>query len=430
MILVFFAALGYLSYLNEGNVTLKLSENQTLEIPKIALILFSIVVGALSMLLVGVVRDTRRYIESWQSHRQQKKFLRMQETYSKGLDAVSACRYEEALELFDKIIAEDPANVNAMLRRGDIAFDLGDLKKAKEFFLKAKEARPQSIEALFSLEKIYRTEHKWQEALRYIDSVLEIDDENPKALFRKRDIYEIKKNWEALLDIQHRILKSNIPQEEKDKEDKKLLGYKYELGRHYVEQGETDKAKKILKVIIKLDKDFIAAYLALAESYIRDENAKEAEEVLIKGFEETSDLVFLVRLEDFFISLGEPGRIIALYQKAIQANPGDQKLQFFLAKLYCRLEMIDYAYETLMGIDTSTMDYPDLHILLGIIRERHSEHEKAAEEYKKALQAETPMLIPYCCSDCSYTSKEWAGRCPECSHWNTLTLDLSGTCKL
>ncbi|GBE05361.1 MAG TPA: DUF1049 domain-containing protein [Nitrospirae bacterium] len=430
LVLIFVAGLAYLALMNQGVVTLKLSATHVLELPTIALILFSIVIGALSMLFVGAVRDARRYYETWQSHRQQKKYQRIQESYSKGLDAFFATRYDEATELFNRILEEEPNNVNALLRRGDIAFNRGDMVRAKEFYLKAKDVRPQSIEALFSLEKVFTAERKWQEALRCLDNILEIDGENPRALYGKRKIYEINKNWEDLLDTQYKILKSDISAEKKQDENRKLMGYKYEVGRDHLEKGDTEKAKKVLKAVVKLDKDFISAYLALAETYISEGDVKEAEAILEEGFEETSSLVFLVRLEDFFITVGEPGRIIALYQKAIQANPNDQKLQFFLAKLYYRLEMIDYAYETITGIDTATMDYPDLHTLLGGIYERRAQHENAAEEYKKALQFETPLLIPYCCSNCSYISKEWVGRCPQCEHWNTLTLDLSGTCKL
>jgi tetratricopeptide (TPR) repeat protein len=188
--------------------------------------------------------------------------------------------------------------------------------------------------------------------LRYLDNILEIDEENPKALYKKRDIYERTKNWEALLETQYKILKSGIPEYDKQNEQKNLLGYKYELGRHYLEKGELEKAIKTLKAVIKTDKDFISAYLALAESYISNDNNKEAEKLLIEGYEATSSLVFLVRLEDFFITTGEPGRIIDLYQKAIQTNPNDQKLRFFLAKLYFRLEMIDYAIETVTSRGT------------------------------------------------------------------------------
>ncbi len=430
LFILFLAFLGYLALLNQDNVFLKLSEKHMFEIPQIALILLSSALGALSVLTFVGVRDARRYFESIQRQRHLKKEMKIKESYAKGLDAFFASRHDEATELFNRIVDDDPDNADALLRLGDIAFQRGDFVRAKDFYLKAKDKRPQSIETLFSLEEVFENEKNWQGALRYVDSILEIDGENPKALYRKRSIFENLKDWVSLLDVQHKIIKSDIPENEKQKEQKNFLGYKYELGRHYLEKGELEKSIKTLKAIIKADKDFIAAYLALAESYIGNGENDEAEKILIEGFGATSALVFLVRLEDFFITFGEPGRIIDLYQKAVQANPRDQKLQFFLAKLYYRLEMIDYAIETVTSIDITSIDYSEVHMLLGAIHERRGQHDSAAEEFKKALNFKRPLLVPFCCSECRYTSKEWVGRCPECRHWNTLTLDLSGACKI
>jgi tetratricopeptide (TPR) repeat protein len=430
LIILFFALLGYIAILNQDNVSIKLGEKYIYEIPQIALILLSWVIGAVSILSFVAVRDARRYLESLQNQRQQKKDSKLRELYSKGLDAYYANRYDEAQDLFDRIVKEDKTNSDVLLRRGDIAFKTGDLAKAKNFYMKAKDMRPHSVEALLSLENVFESENNWQGALRYLDNILEIDEENPGALYKKRHIYEISENWDALLDTQSRILKLDMPEAKKQDENKRLSGYKYELGRHCLEQGDIERAVKTLKALIKQDKDFVAAYLALAESYIRNGDSEEAERLLIEGYETTSALVFLVRLEDFFIAVGEPGRIIDIYQKAVQGSPGDQNLQFFLAKLYFRLEMIDYAYETATGIDTVTSDYPDIHILLGGIYERRSEHDKAAEEFKKALNFRRPILVPYCCTGCGFISKEWMGRCPECKNWNGFTLKLSGTCKV
>lgn len=430
LFILFLAVLGYLAILNQDIVSIRLSEKHIVDIPQVALILLASAFGALTMLLFMAVRDARRYFDGLQRSRQEKKTSKVQDSYAKGLDAFFAGRYEEAVELFDRIIDEDPHNVSLRLRRGDISFNAGNLQKAKDFYLKAKELRPNSIEVLLSLEKVFEKENDVKGALRYVDSVLEIDPENPRALYKKRDLYEKTGEWEQVVDVQQKILKSGISDTEKQQEQNNFLGFQYELGRSWLESGELEKAIKILKGIIKTDKNFSAAYLALAESYIGSSDYKDAETLLVDGFQTTSSLVFLLRLEDFFIALGEPGRVIDLYQKAVQDNPRDQNLQFFLAKLYYRLEMIDYALETVEGIDVSANNYPDLHILLGDILQRRGQHDKASAEFRKAIDFKRPILVPYCCSRCQYISKEWEGRCPQCRHWNSLTLDISGTCKI
>ncbi|MBI5196845.1 MAG: tetratricopeptide repeat protein [Nitrospirae bacterium] len=431
LFIVFITALGYLAILNKETITLNLGAGHIYEVPKVALILISSAFGALAMLVITAVRDLKQYIENWQGMRRHKKDLQIQELYSKALDAFIALRYDEASEIFNGIVEEQPEHLNSLLRLGDIAFVTGDMLKAKDFYSKAKEVRPKSIEVLFSLEKVFEAEQKWQEALRYLDNIIEMDEENPMALFRKREIHERNKNWEELLDTQYKILKSDISQKEKQTEHKNLIGYKYELGRHYLEKGDIEKAKKTLRAIIKLDKNFVAAYLALAESYLRGGDIEEAEDILMKGLETTSAMVFLLRLEDLLIDAGEPGRIIDIYQNVIQNNPRDPKLQFFFSKLYYRLEMIDYAFERITAVlDTTAVDYPDLHTLLGNIYEKHMQYDRAAAEFKKALKVQKLFLVPFCCSECSYITKDWVGRCPECKSWNTLTIDLDGTCKV
>ena len=92
--------------------------------------------------------------------------------------------------------------------------------------------------------------------------------------------------------------------------------------------------------------------------------------------------------------------------------------------------MIDHALDTINAMDTTSFDSPDLHTLLGSIYERRSEHEKAIAEFKKALRTDKPIVVPFCCSGCSYMSKELSDRCPDCREWNTFILYINEVCKI
>ncbi len=429
-IIIFLVLLSLLAFFNKGMVELTVWQDMIYTVPVIALILVSVAVGILSTAVIVLIRDTKRYLESWQIQRQQKKEAKVQESYSKGLDAYYASRLGEASEFFDRVLESEPEHVNALLRQGDIAQQDKDYVKAKNFYMRAKEAKPRGIEVLLSIADLYEIQEKWQDALKALDDILEIDSENNKVLHKKRSIFESTGRLEEVIDVQHKILKSKLtPEEEKD-ESTKFNGYKYELGKHYIDKGDADKGVKTLKALVKADKDFIAAYIALAEGYLKEEKHKDAEAIFKKGYEETSSMVFLVWMEDFFIKQGEPGSIIDIYQKAIQKDRNDIRLQFFLAKLYYRLEMIDYAFDTINSMDTTSFDHPGLHILLGNIHERRSQFEEAKDEFKKALRAGRPLVVPFCCSHCSFSTRDWAGRCPECRSWNTFILDINEVCKI
>jgi tetratricopeptide (TPR) repeat protein len=431
LIIVFFIILSLLAFFNKGAVDLTVWNGVTFEnIPVIAVILVSTSIGIFAMLIIIAIRDAKRYVHSWQLQRDQKKELKIQELYAKGLDAFHADRTEEAAELFNRVTESDPSHVGALLRAGDILFERGEMVKARESYMRAHEIRPGNIEVLLSLERVDHDRQKWQEALKHIDSILGIDEGNLKALRMKRDIQEKNGQWEEVIETQNKILKTNLSPEEEQKEQQNLQGYRYESANHYLQSGVLDKAIKKLKSIIKADKDFIVAYVSLTGAYEKEANYKDAEETLRKGYEETSALVFLAWLEDFYITRGEPGKIIDLYQKIIQEQPMDYRLQFFLAKLYYRLEMIDYAFNTVNAIEMTAFDSPDLHTLLACIYSRRSDYESASDEFKKALKIEKAFIIPFCCSHCGYKSRKWSGRCPDCSNWNSLTLDIHEVCNI
>ncbi len=430
-LVIFLVVLSLLSFFNKESVSLTVWKGVTYEdIPIIALIFISTAVGIISMFIVAAIRDARRYVHIWKMLREQKKEAKIRESYSKGLEAFFACKYEEAAELFTGVVESDPSHLNTLLRLGDIYFHEKDYNRAKEYYLRAEEVRPKSIEVLLSLEKVSEAQQKWRESIQYLDAILKIDDENINILFRKRDVYERNEKWEEVLEVQQKIIKCKLTTEQEQEEGGNLLGYKYELGKYYLETGAVDKAIKTLKSIVKSDKDFIPAYVSLADAYIKDGNKKEAEAILLKGYEETSSMIFLTRLEDYHIKEGEPGTVIDIYQKAIQEDRKDLRLQFFLAKLYYRLEMIDYALDTLYAIDPAAFDYPELHALLGSVYERRSEYEKAVDEFKKALDVDKLLLVPFCCTDCSHIKREWSGRCPECKKWNTFILDIDEISKI
>ena len=431
LVILFLTVLSVFAFFNKGSVDVTIWKGMTYEsVPLIALVLISTSVGIFTMFIIAAVRDARRYLDSWQAQRLQKKEAKIEESYTKGCEAMFAERYDEAEQLFTRVIGGEPAHLSALLRLGDIYYCKGDFRKAANFYLNAKEVKPRSIETLLSLVTVSEAQNKRQDSIKYLDSLLEIDEQNPGFLYRKRDIYESNKKWEEVLEVQNRIIRCKLTEEDEKRESNKLVGYRFEHAKHLLTTGEKEKAIKSLKAIIKTDKDFISAYLTLGDAYIADKNNKEAEAILMKGYEATSSPVLIARLEEYFISIGEPSTIIDLYQKAIHKDPKDFRLQFFMAKLYYRLEMIDYALNTINAIDSAAFDHPELHSLLGNVYQRRSEYEKAAEEFRKALRVGRPLVLPYCCSNCSYISREWSGRCPECNDWNTFILDINEICKI
>lgn len=427
---LFLAVLGYFAILNKEPITITVTPKNIYEIPKIALILLSSAVGALAMLLVFMIRDTRRFIENWQYQRKQKKEAKAQDLYSKALNALLAQKEEEARDALEGVLVEEPEHLDALLRLGDIAASEENYQKALTYYQKALSLNPQNLEALFSIEKIMETTGRWADALNYVEEVLDIDPDNLTALYRKRAILERDDKWDELVYLQKTILKHEHTERDRQREQMNLLGYKYEYGRHSLENGELEKAKKAFRTLLRIDRNFMPAYLGLAEVILREGESEDAVNFLEKSYEQTSSMIILARLEDLLISLGEPSRLIRLYKDHLSKNPQNYILRFFLGKLYYRLEMIDDAFETFTYVDAGAAAYPELHQLLGNLYLRRNQCERAVEEFKKAIDMKKALRLPYCCSTCRYSSQEWSGRCPSCNNWSTYQFNLYGTCKV
>jgi tetratricopeptide (TPR) repeat protein len=421
--------LGYFAVLNEDTITFTVAPKTAYEMPKIALILLSFAVGMAVMLLYFFIRDTKRFIENRQHQRRQKRDMHIQELYSRALNAILADNEEEARSALESILQEEPSHMDALLRLGDIATGDEDYQKALDYYKRARDIQAQNIEVLFSLEGIMEKTGRMSEANAYLDEILRLDPDNLTALFRKRSLLEKREKWDDLIAFQRTIIKCEHNEKSRQREQKNLIGYKYEQGRHSLETAVMEKAKKAFKTVLRLDRNFVPAYLGLAEVLLREGESEDAIALLEKGFEQTSSAIILARIEDLLINLGEPGRLITLYRNSAHRDPQNQTLRFLMGKVFYRLEMLDDAFDILCTLDASSVPYPELHQLLGSIYLKRRHYEKAVEEFRKVIDKKKPFLFPYCCYHCGYTSQDWSGRCPNCKEWDTFQFNLYGTCK-
>jgi len=423
---LFIAALAVFAFYNPEVTTVKIPFGETYQIHTIVLVLLSGVVGALVVLLIFVVRDTKKFLDTWQYQKKQKKEARVQELYSRALNYMFAHhKQDDARDLLKEVLSEEPEHINALIQLGDIAVSEEDFQRAREYFQKARDLNPHSLDALFAMERLMEKTDRWSDALRYVEDLLEIDEGNLSALYKKRDILERLDRWDDLIFVQKAIFKNEHTERDKNRERKNLVGYKYEYGRHSLENNELEKAKKAFRTVLRLEKEFIPAILGLAEVLLREGEIEEAINLLEKSYEQTSSMIVLSRLEDLLINVGEPARLIRTYRTSISKDPQDPLRKFLLGKLYYRLEMIDDAFEVLTSIDTGGTTYPDLHQLMGNLYLKRNQMDRAVGEFKKALDFNKRVFsLSYSCKECHYTSPEWSGRCPNCKKWSTFQFNL------
>ena len=429
LFVLFLFVLSVFSIFNQGTVSIVVPFGQVYEVQKFALILLSIAVGVFIAFIFFAIRDTKKLIDNWQYQKKQKQEIKVQDLYSRALNSLLAKNEDAAREALEDILKEEPDHIDALLRLGDIAAAAEDVQKANTYYQRARELEPKRIETLFALDSLLERSGRWSEALRYLDEILDFDDANLTAMYRKREILEKQARWDDVVSVQKSILKREHSEKDKKREHENLVGYEYEYGRHSLENGQLEKAKKAFRNITKTEKNFVPAILGLAEVLLQEGESEEAINVLENAFASTESKILLARLEDLLISISEPSRLIRIYRSGISRNPNDPVTKFFLGKLFHRLEMIDDSFDTLSGIDTGGASYPELHLLMGNLYMRKRQLEKAVQEFKKAADIKTAFRLPYCCNHCGYRADDWSGRCPDCRNWSTYQFNLDGTCR-
>ena len=429
LFMVYAAVVGYLGVLNHDEMTLVLYGGTVYQIPKIILVLISSALGALLMFLGFLVRDTRRFISTIQTQKKMRKDERIRMLYSRALDEFFSQRWDDAREILEQVLKEAPEHIDALLKLGSIKYNAREFSSAFSYYRRAYSIDPARAETLFALADVKEAGGAYAEALAFVDEALELDEDNVRALYRKRDLLEKMEKWDDIVYLQKRIIKMKKSEKGKEREQLNLIGYKYEQWRQSLESGNVEKAQKAFRTILRLDRKFIPAHLGLAETILREGNADDAVDYLENVFLQVRSLIVLARIEDLLINVDEPGRLISIYRHALLSEPENVSLRLMLGKLYYRLEMLDDALDTLQAIESSGGTHPELSKILGSIYLKRNQPERAAHEFRRVIDVRSAFRVPYCCANCGFFAVEWAGRCPSCRSWNTFQFDIFDSCK-
>lgn len=409
----------YFERLNPDNMTINLSNRTSYDISTVGFFLFSFALGAFIVILFTLLRDARVMFQTWRTRQRERMDARVQEIFSKGLYAYLAGKYDQAISFFRDIMKIEPNHFYTLLRIGDAYQHERNYSEAIKFHRKAKKIDEKNLEAQFALAKDYVLTGSYEEAISIIQDIIKKDSSNVEALIRLRDIYIKIARWDGAHETQGRIVKHR---KDNIEDIKLLMGLRYEFAKYLYNKGEKEKSKKLLKGVIRADKDFIPAYLTLGDMLVEAGEKSEASDLWEKGYYMNYNEILLHKLEDFYLHQGEPEKIIWIYKKAISLNTNDVTLKFYLGKLYYRLEMLDEAFEILSELEGIESAMPELYKLLGNIYERKEEFTRAIAEFKKALGLRKRVMVPYYCPVCDYHTYEWSGRCPRCGGWNTFTV--------
>lgn len=425
-LLLLIAGIGYIANLNPGNVTIHLTGSTSMELPIIALFLLSIAFGGLLVITISGTGEIKNLFLNRRSSKIKKREEKIQELFAEATNALLSNRTKRAVDLYHRLLDLNPNHINTLVRLGDLYRMEGNYNEAIRLHKRARALDEQGIEVILSLSKDLDAARRHEEAIYLLTGILKRDESNPTLLKMLRDIYIRMERWEEAHEMQERTLKLNgkVQQGDFEGESSLLVGLKYEIGMGLFEKGNIEKARRYLREALKLNKRFLPSYIGLGEILIHENNINRAATLWEGAFKITGNIILLHKLEDLYLEMDQPDRAIEIYKSAIKRDPNNHALRFYLGRLYYRLEMIDDAFDLLLGLDTEGVRSPDLHKLLGGLYIRKDSLASAVEEFKKAVNFDKGFVISCHCASCNFHTTKWSGRCPKCGKWDSLAAGL------
>jgi lipopolysaccharide biosynthesis regulator YciM len=414
----------WLSYENPLDVKFHFF-GKTFETDLSILMISSFVLGAMLVFIGTLARDTKRAIQDYLKSHQKRKEESLKEELNKGMDVFLRGDLAKAKSHFMEVLKRDPSQIDLYLRLSEITLQEGNEQDALHWLGRAELIDMRNIDILLRQAGVYQRMKRFDEAIRTLNRAIGLDETNIKALKSMRQIYLDSRRWEEAIRIQRSILKFTKGKQAEEEETLFYLGLKYEHARDLLTRGgekNLENALKEVKEIVREQKTFQPGFVLLGDIYLLMGRWAPAGKVWGKSFTRFKSIVFVLRLEELYLSREDPSTLLRIYQRALKHDPENWVLAFFYAKLCLRLEMLDEALEEINEISLKVKDFPALHRLFAEIYLHRKDFGRAAQEFKKTFELSGTSYLSFFCTTCERESKEWIAYCPQCHQWSTYTI--------
>ena len=414
----------WLSYENPMDVEFHFF-GKTFETDLSILMISSFVLGAMLVFIGTLARDAKRAFEGYQKSREKRREESLKEELNKGMDVFLQGNLPKAKTHFIEVLKRDPTQIDLYLRLSEIALKEGNDQDALHWLGRAELLDMKNIDILLRQAGVYQRMKRFDEAIRALNRAIGLDEGDLRALKSLRQIYLDSRRWEEAIRTQRSILKFIKGKQAEEEETLFYLGLKYERARDLLNRGgeqNLENALKEAKEIIRERKVFQPGFVLLGDIYLQKGRWATAGNVWGKSFTRFKSIVFILRLEELYLSREDPGTLLRIYQRVLKHDPENWVLAFFYAKLCLRLEMLDEALEEINEISLRVKDFPALHRLLAEIYLHKKDFSRAAQEFEKTFELSGTSYLSFFCTTCERESKEWIAYCPQCHQWSTYTI--------
>ena len=287
--------------------------------------------------------------------------------------------------------------MDSLLWLGNIYRLEGNYAEAIRLHQNAQRIDDRNIEILLELSKDLEGAKRYEDALQTLQKILRIEPDNLTGLTRKRDLLIRLENgamrWRSSTEWPRPIcLKRNGALRPccSPVACTKSVGSCWSAATRIRPDGIFEGYQE--------DRTFLPAYIGLGEVLIRRQD-QGRRRILKKVYAKTHNIIILHRLEELFWTKAAQAKLSAFIRRRC-SRIRTTALQFYLGKLYYRLEMVDEAFDILSTVEGPQDQLVDYHKIMAnlFLRKQHmnrpSSNSRSASVQKARRRAVRLYRLP------------------------------------
>lgn len=305
----------------------------------------------------------------------------------KGLTAFEECRWQDAITYLREIVIQDPGQLDIA---GKLAFALSQVKEYDEaikILMRLCGAQPLSAKWPYMVGYQFYMRGAWKEAIEWFDKALSLNSKYIKALYRKSYAHFKLGQYKECIESLLTCIESwqALPPDLQKAERKNYGKANFLLGKAYLSQGLSLKARRPLQLAVQIDGDDPDRRYELGKCHLRNGDIESAIRELERANELRPGTDYVVDcLAQAYAKKGDFKKAEELYS----AIPRHRRKSFILknlGKLYLSQGRVADALEVLQLAVKKDRANHNIQYLLGKALEESGNKKTAVLAYQSAI---------------------------------------------
>jgi lipopolysaccharide biosynthesis regulator YciM len=372
------------------------------------MILYVVIVAVVALIAIIV----------WRARRAATRRVAEESSYEMGLNALISGDRGAALRHLAQAVRDDPRNVDAYVRLGNLLRERGQIRQAtqvhRELLVKRRLPEATRFEIVKNLALDLAEARRWPEVIENINSLPRHERSDHRMLRLARDAYEATGDLDQAVHAHKEILKASSSLKEPP-----VGVYRAQAALGALERGDRDRARAGFLAAIKESPEAVLANLHLGDMAAEEEDLERATAFWMKIVTDRPECAHLVfeRLEKAYFELGDFGRMVGIYEDVVSRSPSSVHALSGLSRMLERKGDVDDAVNVAREAIKHEGDTLAGHSRLLELLVANGRFEEAARLAQSLVRGLAESAAPRKCRSCGEDLPDGGWRCPDCRAW-------------